>query len=314
MKSIIKSINPFKDGVDNSKGSFIIQKLLAFLIVYMVSAFVMEGIIIAGYSIAGYDVLNGDMPAGDIIRRIRFYGMGGFIVITYLFVRLFEKRGLKSMGVKFDLAGLAYTFVGLIGGALLVALSIGVLAVTGLVEFDKVGDISLKNAVLWFVAYFVQSTTEEFMCRAFMQTSLNRRVGVGVTILLSGVVFLLPHLDGLSDMSFTTKVIGIANIMLVSALFSVALLKTKYLGLSCGIHAGWNYCLGIVFGLTVTGGDAKDAIINMKTKSGYDIITGGKYGIEAGIIIIPVLALAIYVIVRLKKKERVANGVQQETI
>ena len=68
-------------------------------------------------------------------------------------------------------------------------------------------------------------------------------------------------------------------------------LRTGQLWLSMGMHAGWDFFQGPLLGFTISG--MKTQSIIKQTVSGEEWITGGSFGPEAGIIVLPVLILGL---------------------
>ena len=66
------------------------------------------------------------------------------------------------------------------------------------------------------------------------------------------------------------------------------------LWLPIGIHIGWNFFEGVVFGFPVSGLEISHIMHN--TMHGPEIITGGKFGPEAGLILIPGLVLGVIIV------------------
>jgi len=75
---------------------------------------------------------------------------------------------------------------------------------------------------------------------------------------------------------------GFFNTIVVGALFAYAYLRTKTLWLPVGMHFGWNFFLGVVYGLPVSGIHDFSVVIK-STAHGSKLLTGGPYGIEASL-------------------------------
>ncbi|MFC1502296.1 hypothetical protein ACFL6A_02680 [bacterium] len=67
-----------------------------------------------------------------------------------------------------------------------------------------------------------------------------------------------------------------------------------------GMHAGWNFFQGPIFGFSVSGMETESWIKH--TLQGPTWITGGSFGPEAGIFVLPVVLLGLLVMVFWTKK------------
>jgi hypothetical protein len=76
--------------------------------------------------------------------------------------------------------------------------------------------------------------------------------------------------------------------------FSYALLRTGQLWLPIGLHIGWNFFEGVVFGFPVSGLDIYRLI--RITVDGPELWTGGAFGPEAGLVLLPGLLLGVALI------------------
>lgn len=72
-RKFMRKIHPLKEIEDNSKAEYIIQKLSAFFIIYLLSAVVVEGIIICVFTAMGYDFLHGELPDGEWVELLPLY-------------------------------------------------------------------------------------------------------------------------------------------------------------------------------------------------------------------------------------------------
>jgi membrane protease YdiL (CAAX protease family) len=102
----------------------------------------------------------------------------------------------------------------------------------------------------------------------------GRRGGPVLGIVVLSVLFGLVHWWNPSRTTFST-----ANTVLIGIVLAVAYLRTRALWLPFGIHFGWNFTLGVMFGLPVSG--IEDFSVLVKGHAfGPVWLTGGPYGIE----------------------------------
>lgn len=309
IKNFLKNINPFKVIEGNSKIEYTIQKVIGFCLIYGISAFLMEGVIILLFTCLGYNLLHGEMPEGEWVKLLPLYGFLGFGINTLLYVKVIEKRNLSSVLIHVDNKFLFRFLYNFVVGSLLVGATISILIITGGYNFLGFGRLNIDTLILYLLAYSIQGSVEEIMCRGFMQNTLCKKIGMVGAVIISSMMFMAPHILSIIQIKGVLVFIAIINLILVSFLFSLAMIKDNSIAAACGIHVGWNYVLGVICGLQVSGGEAANGIIKFSVQSGNEWITGGSYGIEASAILIPILAVlnAAY-LVRIKRK-RVRNGI-----
>ena len=113
---------------------------------------------------------------------------------------------------------------------------------------------------------------------------LNQTGNKWVVIIVSSVIFSLMH-SGNPSMGWLSYL----NLFLVGLLFAYMFVKSKNLWLSIGYHITWNYFEGPVLGFQVSGLD-QSSMYTVKNV-GSNMVTGGNFGPEAGIIVTLVVFL-----------------------
>lgn len=263
MVSILGNIFPLKESNNGGRVTFVISKVLAFLLIYFGTAVIVEGIIMLTFGLLGYDFLHGEMPVGEWVGMLPLFGFICFAILTLLYVKLVEKQKLSSIKLELS-AKLFITFVkGIAIGIMLVIIVIGILYITGNYTYKGVGEVK-KILLLWLIAYFIQGVGEEIMCRGFIQNSLNRRVNITIAILLSSGLFMLPHIPSMEGINKVSMFFALVNLLLISILFSLTMIYENSIGIACGIHVGWNFFLGNIFGLQVSGSESANGIFQFE--------------------------------------------------
>ena len=288
-----------------SKLRFLVKKIVIFFIIYIVSAIIAEGIIILGFSIAGYSLLNGNIPQGVFFERaLPLLGFAVFIGSTILYVKLIEKKSIKSIGLLLDFKSLAGFLKGFLISMVLLFLIFTFLSVVRIYEFEGFAAFDPKYFIIFLIAFTIQSTAEELMCRGFLMNRLEERYSKKVAALISSIVFVLPHLASI-EMGLT-GVISIINLLLVSFFCSTLFYRYGTISVCSGFHSGWNFVVSFLCGLTLSGMDAEVGFIKLNIISSNSILTGGSYGIEASAILTVVL---IKMNIMFTRKRSKAHGV-----
>ena len=87
IKTTIRNLSPFNARQDMPASQFVLKKLLAFFLIYLVAAVAGEAIIIGTLCAMGYDPLNGIMPTGFLAGLLPNYGMILFVLRQLSIVR-----------------------------------------------------------------------------------------------------------------------------------------------------------------------------------------------------------------------------------
>lgn len=137
---------------------------------------------------------------------------------------------------------------------------------------------------------------EELLFRGFVFQRLVAGLGEWPAQIIVALLFLLTHSTN-PDINGPTKALAIVNIFTASILFGMTYLKTKSLAMPIAIHFSANVMQGTVLGFSVSGHD-EVSILKPEIAARYEILTGGKFGIEAsfvGLLILWLVAFVFYV-------------------
>ena len=294
MKQLLKNISPFNNRTEMPTSVFIIKKILAFWLCYIAGLFIAEGAVIILHFALGKNMLVGDVFDGQTIALITYYGYIIIAAVAVLYWKLIEKKPLSEMGLTKRFGNY---FIGVLIGIFLLAVSVAFIVLTGNIEFQGV----FKNAnipiiFLLFGGFVIQGATEEFLCRGIVLQTLKEKTSLPIAIAVSTVMFIIPHWSSLFAGEMIYGVIGVANLVLISIIFSLLTIRFKSIWAACGLHSFWNAILYSVFGLNLSGNDETVTAIFKMQSVGENIWNGGVYGIEASIITTVVLAIATVLI------------------
>jgi hypothetical protein len=113
-----------------------------------------------------------------------------------------------------------------------------------------------------------------------MAEGMNLTLG----ILLSSLFFASGHL-----LNPNMNWIAAVGLFLAGLFLAFAYTRTRQLWLPIGLHIGWNFFEGTVFGFPVSGLSLFGMIDH--SVNGPVLFTGGAFGPEAGLVLLPALAL-----------------------
>ncbi len=141
--------------------------------------------------------------------------------------------------------------------------------------------VGLLTMLLAFVAV---GFYEELLFRGYYLQNLEAGTNLVVAVLASSAAFGLAHLGNLNASLTSTVGIFAAGLFL-----AYAWLRTRALWLPIGIHIGWNFLQGPVFGFEVSGNPTPSLIRHVV--NGPELITGGAFGPEGGLVVLPAMAI-----------------------
>lgn len=301
MKEFLKNILPFNNRTEMPKALFVVKKILAFWLCYIAGLFLAEGVVILLHFALGKNMLVGDVFDGQTITLITYYGYIIMSGIALLYWKLIEKKPLPEMGLTKRFGNY---FIGIIVGVLLLAVSVFAIVLTGNIEYHGIFEnADILMIILLFGGFIIQGATEEILCRGIVLHTLKEKTPTWIAIAVSTVLFIIPHWSSLFEGGTIYGVIGVANLVLISIIFSLLTIRFKSIWAACGLHSFWNAILYCILGLNLSGKDETvTAIFNMQSV-GNNIWNGGAYGIEASIVTTVVLAIAAALIWYMNRKK-----------
>lgn len=182
-------------------------------------------------------------------------------------------------------------------GFLLITLSVAAIAIFGSLEMTvTLNAITTGRATVVIVLLLAGAMLEEVMFRGYPFQRLVESMGSWGAILVLSVLFGAVHLQNPNAGGVLSW--GFFNTIAVGVLLALAYLRTKSLWLPFGFHFAWNFSLGLVFGLPVSGLSLFSVIVRSRV-SGPKLLTGGNYGIESSLTGAVAIGLGIIIVMAL---------------
>ena len=258
-------------------------RLLVFVGIYLALMFFITSGIRLIYALLTY--LAPDMRPAEHLEDLvfRLILLTSSLAAGYICARLLEGLPWRSLGLTFHTRWLRDLIVGsIIGVGTLVIATAVAFAGGGLsFRFSSAGVSSVLTTLLISAGLFIISgLAEEALCRGYpLQTFVRARL-VWLGVLITSVAFGAGHLKNPNAGAF----LAFANTTLAGVWLAVAYLRTRSLWLPLGVHWAWNWALGALFGLPVSGITriAPHPLL-VGTDLGPAWLTGAAYGIEGGL-------------------------------
>jgi membrane protease YdiL (CAAX protease family) len=203
-------------------------------------------------------------------------GLATAVLAVFVYVRVVrwsERRAPEEVAAKG-----AVTATGrgvLIGVGMFVAV-IANIALMGGYRVDGMGSVSGAVGLFGFMA--AAAVTEELLFRGILFRITEERFGTWPALALTGLLFGLSHLLN-KDASLWG---AIAIAVEAGGMLAAAYAATRTLWVPIGLHFGWNFAQGGIFGAEVSGTGTSKGLLHGVTK-GSTLVTGGEFGPEASV-------------------------------
>jgi membrane protease YdiL (CAAX protease family) len=218
------------------------------------------------------------------------------IFFLWLWIRFFEKRPLKTIGLRGKNAFKKYLF-GFLTGIIMMSAVIGLMKIFGSVSNVKLPVTSSLDEVavvlLLLAAYIVQGANEEILSRGWQFQVIGARYKPWIGALISSIIFVLLH--GFNN---GISIISVLNLFLFAFLLILFVLRDNSIWAACGWHSSWNWTMENIFGMNVSGSESVGSILNLSVK-GPDFLSGGDFGPEGSVFTTIILFIGISFVIGL---------------
>jgi membrane protease YdiL (CAAX protease family) len=202
------------------------------------------------------------------------------LLATHIFLRevdrapwgmLFRaRRPLRDFALGYALAGMMLLVL------FLVMLAAGWIRVDG---WGRAIAGGAPRGLLYFlvlaVGFCVQGGTEEVICRGYLMRNISAWRGFVPALIVSSVLFGIGH-----GVNPGVSWLSLANVAAIGIFLGLLLLRVS-LWAAVGMHAAWNFLLGVVASLRVSGMRIP-GLLDVRV-SGPTLWTGGDFGPEASL-------------------------------
>jgi membrane protease YdiL (CAAX protease family) len=276
-------------------------RLLAALVLFLLAATVLAGI---GRIVAG---LGGEGAGSAWASLVQTAVIAGLVGVVAGIGWLVDRRRVRDLGLSLGRAWYRDFGVGLCVGLLmattvvLIGLVAGSASIGGTLQTRPDAPLALSGVgvlpatLLWLLFFLGVGTLEELIVRGYflvnvaegLDAFLTRRRAVVGGLLASSAVFGVLHAANPGG-----TLLGVLSISLAGLLLGGAYVTTDRLGVPVGIHVAWNFALGPVYGLPVSGLRTSSALVAVEQR-GAVLLTGGDFGPEGGLVMLGALGVGV---------------------
>lgn len=153
-------------------------------------------------------------------------------------------------------------------------------------EFMKV--LSWGSLLLLLLEHVLVGYWEELFFRGYLLQNMAEGMGWIKAIVISCLIYGIVHASNPNASLISSSIIVLFGFMRI-----YGYLASQMLWLSMGMHIGWNFFQGPIFGYAASG-HQQATLIQHTRISDKDWLSGGEFGPEGSILIIPIILLALY--------------------
>jgi membrane protease YdiL (CAAX protease family) len=232
----------------------------------------------------GMEALSHALPDRPMPQFLAHLAGACIVLASYaLLVRIGEARNPVELGLRAAPLGIVS---GLAIGLALFSLVMLILVAIGAYHVEYRGAASAWQGAGLAIE---SGVFEEVLVRGVILRLAWRAFGPWTAFIVSAVLFGAGHAANPGATAFTIACIAIEAGLMLGAFYAL----TGRLWVSIGVHAGWNFTQGYLFGANVSGGSFGNALASSVAEQRLPHwLTGGAFGPEASLPSVVVCATA----------------------
>jgi hypothetical protein len=214
---------------------------------------------------------------------VRFTIQVGASIAAYLFLtRVIEKRWPAELGPRLAVKG---TLAGFASGVALISLAVGLIWAFGAYRVTATHpDVEWWKPLL--TVGFGAAISEEIIVRGVIYRATEEALGTVWALTISALFFGVSHIFNEGATIWSSLAIAIEAGILLGMVYHL----TGSLWPCIGLHAGWNFTQGTLWGIPVSGTPTPAFVTS--ERAGPEWLTGGAWGAEASVVGIAVCTVA----------------------
>lgn len=204
------------------------------------------------------------------------------LALSWAFLKL-EGRGLASLGLKMDRRWWFELLWGSGLGLLVIGSATLALRALGGFHWEPNPGFRITQPLAGAGLFLLVAIHEECLFRGYPFQRLTESWGAWPAQLGMALLFALAHWrnPGLTD---AIRPLATLNIILAALMLGLCYLRTRSLALPIGLHLGWNWGQGCLFGFPVSGTTIVQGPWRPVGHGGPTWLTGGSFGLEGSIL------------------------------
>jgi membrane protease YdiL (CAAX protease family) len=259
-------------------------RLVVFVLVFVLVFYLIATLARVAYALANLLFPNASLHANLQDLLFRIIVLVSSLIAAYICTRWLEGLPWHTIGLWFHAGWFRDLLIGSAIGIVSLALAAGIAAAGGGLRFS-ISSAGMfpsvaRTLILSGGLFVIAALMEEALFRGYpLQTFVRARLA-SLGVLITSLAFASGHLQNPN----AGQALSFINTALAGVWLAIAYLRTRSLWFPLGVHWAWNWALGSLFGLPVSG---SDRLASHPLLRGVDLgptwLTGGSYGIEGGL-------------------------------
>ncbi len=229
-------------------------------------------------------------------------GLVTMLAATWFMTRFVDRRPFRTVGFtgRHLLRDLA---TGLAAGSAWLSASVGIAWGAGWTTPRPAAAVAWMVLSGAAVALFFNVLTQQLLLCGYIFQTIRAGAGGRAAVGVSALLFAGYHAG-----AFRGAWLPAVNVFGAGLLFCLAFSLTGSLALPLAIHFAWNFLLGPVLGLTVSGSEHLGSGWQLLSIGGPALLTGGAFGLEGGLVVTLTTLAGVTVLLLLGRRRARQNG------
>jgi membrane protease YdiL (CAAX protease family) len=216
------------------------------------------------------------------------------LLVAYFVVGWLDGRSWRDHGLR-PARALVHFVQGVLTGVLLMSLLVAALVLSHALRTGPSGRPPAEivwSGLQWAALFLPAAFFEEMVFRGYPFFRTARAIGPLRAAVVMSLAFALAHL-----LNGGETPIGLLQVVVIGLVFNLAVWRTGALWWAIGVHAAWNWTQTFVFGCN-NSGLAGGGQWLVSVPAGPIWLSGGSTGPEGSLLVLPVMALAVWIVLR----------------
>jgi membrane protease YdiL (CAAX protease family) len=220
------------------------------------------------------------------------------IAAYLLLVRVVEHRRPDELALA---RFLPHAAAGTAAGIVLISAVVGLLWLLGSYHVE-----GFNGDVHWLAAFLAgglaSAVAEEIVFRGVLFRITEEGLGTWAALAISALVFGLIHIVNPAATTWSSAAVAIEAGLLLGLVYHL----WRSLPLCMGVHLGWNFAEGAIYGIPVSGAKFQGWLES--SRSGPDWLSGGSFGAEASVVAVAIsLVCSVALLMLARRRQTVVS-------